>query len=134
VRVGESTPTWPGSKPAGTINDLNWLLAAGKGTQFGKGHFRIEPSYLNWGQRVLWDWNEDLDEAFVPGHENNFSPHNVYWGKYYLIPPIGIVIHNHDFGGSQEGVTRSAMAEWHYLKDWMRLSSKRFEAGSADVQ
>jgi hypothetical protein len=122
ARAGELTPAWVNNLPTGTINDLNWLLEGAVGKQFGRGQFKIEPSYLNLGQRVLWDWSEDLDESYVEVDQHTI--YNWYKGKFYVIPPIGLVIHNHDFGDQQAGVTRSAMAEWHYLQDWIYLNCK----------
>jgi len=124
ARAGESG-AWPGDLPPGTIRDLDWLLSDAYGTQFGKGQFLITPSYLFKGQRILWDWARDLDEAFVED-TNTFEPHMIYQGSTYLIPPIGLVIYNHDFGDSEEGITRSAMAEWHYKPYWIWLYPDKY--------
>jgi hypothetical protein len=121
VRVGEPPTKWnPG--PAGNIDDANWLLLLAQG-QFGKGQFSIQPSYLNLGQRGLWDYKSKIADAYV-----KVEAHYIYYGSDYVIPPIGVVILNHDFGTNQTGVNRSAMAEWHYVKDWIMLPCKDWDA------
>ncbi|MBW1816149.1 MAG: hypothetical protein JRJ60_03210 [Deltaproteobacteria bacterium] len=40
----------------------------------------------------------------------------------YMIPPIGLVIFTHTYGIDVDGITRSAMAEWHFKSDLMDIS------------
>jgi hypothetical protein len=117
VRVGESSPAWVNATPPGTINDLNWLLALAQ-YPYHKGHFVIAQSYLA-GQRQLWNYEVPLHFAFEA-----VTQHEIYNDSSYLIPPIGLVILNQNFGSVQIGVNRSAMAEWHYLVEWGLLNDR----------
>jgi hypothetical protein len=117
------------------IGDANLLLWHVAEEGFGEGHFQFTNSYLLGGQRKLYlTYNPKYSDdnpvrGLFPSAFGEVPLHVIYNnvdqdGAFYLLPPIGIVISNHDFGGTQGALSRSNMAEWHYIQDWIRLNTK----------
>jgi hypothetical protein len=80
------------------LGDANWLLANVAVEGFNAGHWRFSQSVMVNGQR-----NNGMDEG----------PYDTNDGSYEM-PPIGVVIINNAYAPGADGITRSAMAEWHY--------------------
>jgi hypothetical protein len=81
------------------LGDANFLLANVAVPGFNTGHWRFSLSVM------------------VNGQRNNGMEAGRYFTQdgSYDMPPIGVVIINNAYAPGTDGITRSAMAEWHYL-------------------
>jgi hypothetical protein len=73
------------------ITEATGILNEAPDWGYTSGHFVIPVQYLTNGTRY-------------------YTP----YGSSYPLPPIGWVYFTHSYGESVDGITRSALAEWHY--------------------
>jgi len=111
VRVGEASGTG--------INEANWLLYSGPAAGFESGQFRLSRTTAVNSERKYW-WKDECatyETCCTSCCDTEYSTYPTCRWKsepWEWIPPIGLVYFTHTYGLDVDGITRSAMAEWHY--------------------